>query len=49
VLLDHPEPKLAQSAAASNAASPEIPSPEIPSPKLQAGNGPQASPEAPSR
>jgi hypothetical protein len=49
VLLDHPEPKLAQSAAASNAASPEIPSPEIPSPKLQAGNGSQASPEAPSR
>ncbi len=44
VLLDHPEPKLAQSAAASNAASPEIPSPE-----LQPGNGSQASPEAPSR
>jgi hypothetical protein len=53
VLLDHPEPSLAQPslaqpAAASSAATPETPSPEIPSPELQPGNGSHASPEAPS-
>jgi hypothetical protein len=43
VPLDHSEPNPAQPAAASSASSPEIPSPE-----LQPGNGPHASPEAPS-
>jgi hypothetical protein len=44
VLLDHPEPGLAQPAVAPGAASPEIPSPG-----LQPGNGSHASPGAPSR
>jgi hypothetical protein len=44
VLLDHPEPSLAQPAVATNAASPDVPSPG-----LQPGNGPHASPETPSR
>lgn len=52
VLLDHPEPKLAQSAAAPNADSPEvpaaeIPSPEVPSPGLQPGSGSPSSPDKP--
>lgn len=52
VLLDHPEPKLAQPAVAPNAASPEapsaeVPSPEIPSPGLQPGSGSSPSPDKP--
>jgi len=52
VLLDHPEPKLAQLAAAPNSASPEvppaeIPSPEVPSPGLQPGSGLPPSPDKP--
>jgi hypothetical protein len=57
VLLDHPEPKLAQPADAPNAAAAEIPpsetpSPEVPSPGLQPGSGsppPPDKPDAPQR
>ena len=44
VLLDHPEPTLAQPAIVPNAASPEVPSPD-----LQPGSGAQPSPDAPRR
>jgi hypothetical protein len=44
VLRDHPEPTLAQPAAAAHA-----PSPEVPSPGLQPGNGPSPAPDAPRR
>jgi hypothetical protein len=44
VLLDHPEPTLAQPAVAPHAASPEVPSPGI-----QPGSGTPASPDAPPR
>ena len=59
VLLDHPEPKPVQPAAAPDAApvvpeaaspktpSPEASSPEIPSPGIQPGSGPQPPPDKP--
>lgn len=52
VLLDHPEPKLAQPAVAPEAASPEVTSPEssspeVPSPGLQPGSGSPPSPDKP--
>jgi hypothetical protein len=43
VLLDHPEPTLAQPAV------PHAASPEVPSPGLQPGNGPAQSPDTPPR
>ena len=43
VLLDHPEPTLAQPAA------PDASSPEVPSPRLQPGSGLPPSPDAPRR
>ena len=52
VLLDHPEPKLAQAPVAPDAASAqvppaEVPSLEVPSPGLQPGSGSQPSPDKP--
>ena len=52
VLLDHPEPKLAQPAGAPDAAAPDVPpsetpSPEVPSPGLQPGSGSPPSPDKP--
>ncbi|WP_146691310.1 hypothetical protein [Bradyrhizobium canariense] len=44
VLLDHPEPSLAQPAVTPSAASPEVPSPE-----LQPGSGSPPTPEEPPR
>jgi hypothetical protein len=42
VLLDHPEPSLAQPAV-----TPAVSSPEVPSPDLQPGNGVTPPPETP--
>jgi hypothetical protein len=47
VLLEHPEPKVAQPAGAPDAAAPEVPSPEVPSPGLQPGSGAQPAPDKP--
>jgi len=53
VLLDHPEPKLAQPAVTPDAASAKISSadvpssPEVPSPGIQPGGGTQPSPDKP--
>ena len=52
VLLDHPEPKLAQAPVAPDTASAQVPpaevlSPEVPSPGLQPGSGSQPSPDKP--
>jgi hypothetical protein len=49
VLLDHPEPKLAQPVAAPATPAPEVQSPQIPSPGLQPGNGSPPSPDTPQR
>ena len=49
VLLDHPEPSLAQPAVTPAAPSPAVVSPEVPSPDLQPGNGVTPPPETPPR